>query len=320
MLEIEHVKRKLEDIVKSENNLQSSLLSMKRKSNLSSEELVFVSTSIIASYWWCPVKAFILSKVNELNYFKMYLHDTITYSYELGYVNNVPKNIEEILNIGCNLTLNDMEKILKKRMKLNKGRTISWFENGCKITIIEDKFAIIQYGNVRLGYINPLLTQPLKRMFKDRVRKLNAIVVDFNTLPSKVRGKILEVMVKEKYPTIRWYFKWGKYVVIAEPDGLTNELVYEFKTTKNMRTYSEIFKVAEAQADIYGYFFRRKRKKIQTYVLSENKLLTVSKDVNKDYAEETLTSFLKLDKYRKFPKPEKWKCRICELRNKCPVV
>ncbi|RLG73207.1 MAG: hypothetical protein DRO08_02355, partial [Thermoprotei archaeon] len=214
-MKIEHIRQKLKEILKSQSTLQNLLLSEKRKRNLNAEDLVFVSTSIIASYWWCPVKAYILSKLNELEHFKLYLYDIAMYSYELGYIRSIPENVERILNIGNNLTLEDMEKILERRIKLSKEKIVSWFENGCNITIIEDKLAIIQYGNLKLGYINPLLTPSLKKMLEDKVKELDAIVIDFNTLPSKVRGKILEVMIKEKYPTIRWYFKWRKYVIAA---------------------------------------------------------------------------------------------------------
>jgi len=320
VLKIEHIRQKLKEIVKSQSTLQNLLLSEKRKRNLNAEDLVFVSTSIIASYWWCPVKAYILSKLNELEHFKLYLYDIAMYSYELGYIRSIPENVERILNIGNNLTLEDMEKILERRIKLSKEKIVSWFENGCNITIIEDKLAIIQYGNIKLGYINPLLTPSIKKSLENKIKELNAVAVDFNTLPSKVRGKILEVMIKEKYPTIRWYFKWRKYVIAAEPDGLTGEFVYEFKTTRNMRTFNEIIKVAKTQADIYGYFFNRKRKRLQVYILELNKLITIDEKVNINTAEKTLYLFLRTERNRDFRKAEVWKCKGCEVNRICPAL
>ena len=320
MLKIEHIRQKLKEIVKSQSTLQKLLLSEKRKRNLNTEDLVFVSTSIIASYWWCPVKAYILSKLNELEHFKLYLYDIAMYSYELGYIRSIPENVERILNIGNNLTLEDMEKILERRIKLSKEKTVLWFENGCNITIIEDKLAIIQYGNLKLGYINPLLAPSIKKSLENKIKELNAVAVDFNTLPSKVRGKILEVMIKEKYPTIRWYFKWRKYVVTAEPDGLTKDFVYEFKTTRNVETLGGILKIAETQADIYGFFFRRSRKRVQVYILEAEKLITMDSKVDENNAKETLKRFLEVERTKKPKSKELWKCRVCEVKHICSSI
>jgi len=320
------LEQKVRTLVSDKDAIYRLLTFEKDRRGLSSKELVFVGTATVAMYHWCPTKSYMLSRINELKYFTIYLQDRILYSYRLGYINEIPGKLEEkVLDIGNNITLKDVEKILKeKSVKLEeqlKSNITSWTgEEGYKVTVIERSLAIIHYGNIKLAYINPTLKYSVRKKFELKAEELNALIVDFDSFPPKIRGIVLEAMIKEKYPTVRWNFEWNKYVIVAEPDGLTEDIVYEFKTTKNMRTYGEIFKAAEAQADIYGYFFRRKRKKIQTYILSENKLLTINENINKGHAEETLASFLKIDKCREFLKPEKWKCKICELRNKCPAV
>jgi len=39
--------------------------------------------------------------------------------------------------------------------------------------------------------------------------------------------------IAERYPTIRWAFKWRDFMISGVPDGITDNFVYEFKTTKN---------------------------------------------------------------------------------------
>lgn len=39
--------------------------------------------------------------------------------------------------------------------------------------------------------------------------------------------------IAERYPTIRWAFKWRDFMISGVPDGITDNFVYEFKTIKN---------------------------------------------------------------------------------------
>jgi len=58
----------------------------------------------------------------------------------------------------------------------------------------------------------------------------------------------------------------GKYVIVGVPDGITDNFVYEFKTTSNeflMRMQRPVF---FTRGDFYGYFFRRPKKRIQVLV------------------------------------------------------
>src|SRR5205823_11974501 len=80
------------------------------------------------------------------------------------------------------------------------------------------------------------------------------------------RGQLLQADRAERHPTIRWNFSWGPYVLVGVPDGLTDAFVYEFKTTRSDYLGRLLKPVATAQADLYGRFFRRPVKRVQTYV------------------------------------------------------
>lgn len=122
------------------------------------------------------------------------------------------------------------------------------------------------------------------------------------------------------YPTIRWNFKWDKYVVLSIPDGITEEFVYEFKTVRYK--FLSLFEkpVALTQADLYGYFFKRKNKRVQIYICEDNEIQTFDEPVDTENAEETLHKFKQVEE-GKLPKPPKsLKCRKCEFANICPLI
>lgn len=134
----------------------------------------------------------------------------------------------------------------------------------------------------------------------------------------KHRGLVLETTRAEKYPTIRWNFRWKDYVLIGVPDGITDDFVYEFKTTRNKYLMHFATPVALTQADLYGYFFKRNKKRIQIYIIEEGKTETWEEQINKKRATKTLEYFRKVDGGWDPPPPKaKWKCKNCEFTDKC---
>ena len=64
------------------------------------------------------------------------------------------------------------------------------------------------------------------------------------------------------------------------PDGIADRFVYEFKSTKELKRMKP---VAERQADLYGYFFRRKFKRIQIRDVLRGKVLTFSSVIDRGW-------------------------------------
>lgn len=255
-----------------------------------------------AMYNWCAMKSLLSNRGMELNYFLAYLEDRIRYSLELGLIDAVPKDKEKLLDVGDDITLKDIEELLSKRaQKLDEEKE-------------EDMIEFLP-GQV---VINPDLSPEEKRKYEDLAKKEGLKVVPIEELSPTEAGKLLHRWKKERYPTIRWNFPWKDYIVVGVPDGITDAFVYEFKTTGKYSFLRYECPVAFAQADLYGYFFRRDKKRVQIYIREKKKVLSWMEKVDAANAVKTLQSFREIDKEgRNPPPPEAWKCRSCRFREKC---
>jgi CRISPR/Cas system-associated exonuclease Cas4 (RecB family) len=103
------------------------------------------------------------------------------------------------------------------------------------------------------------------------------------------------------------------------PDGITKDLVYEFKTVKTPFLVRYNLPVAVAQADLYGYFFERSKKRVQIYVVETGKTLTLEADVDRENAIKTLLKFHSIDSGAPPIPPKEWKCKDCEFVNMCKL-
>ena len=276
-----HDKCSLKTSVKKEPERIKELLRLeKERRGVSKDKLVFIGIANLASYYWCAMKSLLDNKRNELDYFAAYLYDRLYYSSELGLVDKMPTDPNELLDIGNELTYAEIEKILKK-------------------SIVIPSIDIL-----------PALREVFGELFED------ARTVDTEE-SSKVRGSYLHLSRAENYPSIRWNFSWRDYVVLGIPDGITDNFVYEYKTTSNKFLMYYIKPVAFAQADLYGYFFKRPRKRVQIYNVSEGKTETWEEEVKKEEALKTLETFKRLDEGEAPIPPKKWKCKSCELKQVC---
>jgi len=255
----------LNELLNNKRALKELLLLEKERRGIERDKLLFVGVANVASYRWCAVKSLLASKRGELSFFAAYLEDRIKYSLELGYVDSVPTSKEKLLDVGDEVTLDDIERLLAKRGELE------------------------------------IIPEP----------------VGTDEAPPMIAGELLHWSKAERYPTIRWNFPWRGYVVVGVPDGITDSFVYEFKTTGNDFLLRFIKPVAFAQADLYGYFFRRGTKRVQVYVREGGRVLTWMDDVASDNAEGTLQRFKRLEEGEEPSPPKKWKCKKCEFRREC---
>lgn len=145
----------------------------------------------------------------------------------------------------------------------------------------------------------------------------------YNEDPEKVedkflRGNIYEFKLAEKYPKIRWHFTWGNYVIEGIPDGITDKFVYEFKSTKSKWLSFYTKPVALTQADLYGYFFKREKKRVQIYLMDKKEVETIEDKVDINRALKTLRLFEKVCNGKGIRgTSKKWKCKVCEFKEKC---
>jgi CRISPR/Cas system-associated exonuclease Cas4 (RecB family) len=183
---------------------------------------------------------------------------------------------------------------------------------------------LLQIGDdIKFSDVEKLLEEEAERFRTDtgegELVKEKIMDLDVEELDPLRRGEVLQELLAEKYPTIRWNFKWNNYIVVGVPDGITKDFVYEFKTTSSRFLYNYIKPVALAQADLYGYFFRRQRKRVQIHIVEEKQTETFESNIDVNNALYVLDSFRKVAEGQEPKPPKEWKCRSCEFRDTCPL-
>ncbi len=271
-------------------------LMAKKKEELGHEpsELVFIGVADVAKYWYCAKKSLFKQLEMEPEFFNAYLQDRILYSIELGYLRRLPSSERELLKIGDEITLIDIEKLLKEEVEESK-------ELLKELTTIRK--ALVKENKVELDLVNRFIKVFIKKFGGSEENPL-----DF--------GTYAEYLIAEPYATIRWNFPYKDFVVIGAPDGITDNFVYEFKASANLFF---TLRNAKTQADIYGYFFHRDKKRVQVYLKTSGKIITEENGIDKENAEITLERATGV--YRgEPPKPPKpYKCNSCEYKIRCPI-
>lgn len=134
----------------------------------------------------------------------------------------------------------------------------------------------------------------------------------------KVRGKAFESLYAEDYISFMYYFKYLNKIIIAQPDGITENFCYEFKRTRREFLVRYIAPIAIAQANLYAYFFKRPKIRVQIYVEEKDEIRTIEKDSSPEEAEKDLDEIINLlDGNQKIAPPKSWKCKNCEYKNYC---
>ena len=133
----------------------------------------------------------------------------------------------------------------------------------------------------------------------------------------------VETTRREIYPTVRWSSKWGDYIIIGMPDGITKDFIYVYKEYERGSPSPYQLEAELSRADLYGYFFKRKRKRVQVYIKQRDRLKIYDEPVDEKKAMEMLKKLEKIDEEIEIeeilpPKPAEWKCRKCEYRTSCP--
>jgi hypothetical protein len=132
-------------------------------------------------------------------------------------------------------------------------------------------------------------------------------------------GKFAEQLHAEPHASLMWQWEWDAYVLLGIPDGITDQLVYEFKSTWNEFMRGMNLPVARAQADLYGHFWQRPQKRIQFYLRQTGTIETFEEPVDPANAIRTLELFKAVEQGQVPKPPREWKCRNCEFASTCPI-
>lgn len=304
---MKNIEAKTRELLNNTERIESLLLLEKTRRGISRNSLLFAGMANIAGYYWCAIQAVLKSRANEFQFFVAYLYDRICYSYRLGLINKLPNRKKVLLDIGNEITFNDVEKLLKEKSKRMKGGSMT-----LNTTEFTDKCG------ERIMIINPDLPSEQKKWHEIKAKAKGIRIADPEEFP-KLRGEFLQTTKAEQYPSIRWNFERGKYVIVGVPDGITDRFVYEFKTTKNKFLMSFTKPVALTQANLYGYFFRRSEKRVQIHIVEEGTTETWQTNVDRAKALTVLKNFGRVDAGWVPPLPKKWKCKSCEYKQVCPA-
>ncbi|MDK2790975.1 MAG: CRISPR-associated exonuclease Cas4 [Methanothermococcus sp.] len=261
-----------------------SLLNIEKdRRGVEKDRLVFIGIANVAYYRWCAMKSVLKSRVRELGNFKAYVENRIYYSYILGLIDDIPKNEEKLLDIGDEIRFRDIDKLFKEKTE--------------------------QFVN-----IEDLITSNEEKTNNSIENYMLYEAMELSKEYPNILGEYLHEKIAKKYLTFRWNFKWKDYALIGMPDGITNDFIYEFKTTRNEYLKRHIRPVAFIQADLYGYFFKRNNKKVQIFVLNQNETETYKNNVDKNDALNILKKFKSIDNGDTPPHPKSWKCKSCEFK------
>lgn len=248
------------------------------------DDLVFVGTHNIAQLIWCPMFARLKSVAKEGELFNAYLTDRVRWAAAAGLVRGIPSARDEWLEVGSSLTLGKVESLRAR-------------EAPAKRLPVDDKYRAW-----------------VRSLSPEGAAQIVAMGGNFET------GAFYEARYAEDYPKLRWHFEWGQRVVVGEADGLRRLLVYEFKTAKKRFFLDESRAISFAQADLYGFFFRRKTKRVQIAVRDDGKVETWEEPVDTANAASMLARFHAVVGGARVDAPPPGKCRSCEFRDECALA
>lgn len=238
----------------------------------------------------------------EEGFFGAYLEDRINCALKTGLISRRPRGDAELLAVAAKPTIEERERLFKVERPRKPYAGGMWVKDSSgRLHAVDKKFRR-EYlaGRIKVDFDGFDEDEP------DDRAKSEAIM----------RGRAEQLFLSESYNTFRWHFNWRHYVVVGVPDGITDQFVYEFKSTKILHYQMP---VAEVQADLYGYFFRRRHKRLQFHDIQHGKLLTVSGPVSRSNAQRTLRDFAAIDAGERPIAPKPWKCKRCEYLSVCPV-
>jgi CRISPR/Cas system-associated exonuclease Cas4 (RecB family) len=98
------------------------------------------------------------------------------------------------------------------------------------------------------------------------------------------------------------------------------QFVYEFKSTRNRFLFGYVRPVAQAQADLYAFFFRRRKRRVQVWIEEEASVETLEEITDFDMAKTVLAAFEAVDHGKPARPPKAWKCRRCDYLKECPIA
>jgi len=158
---------------------------------------------------------------------------------------------------------------------------------------------------------NKLIGKVVESPLKDSKLKIA------KNLEPTAQGSIYEMIYGEKYPKIRWNFKIDKIVLVGVADGLRGDIIYEFKRYGNSYLMNASKKRAETQGDIYGYFFKRSKKRMHYFLKETEEQIIDEKKIDEQNVLRTINTFYEILEGKTEGPEYKWFCNNCKFNQDC---
>ena len=231
------------------------------------------------------------ARTDERAYFSAYLLDRSKYAARLGLLSQRPRLQADWLPIAARVSFEDRHRLfIEEEQELPPKPSICLIDRaGREYPAGEEVIADYVAGRIEVSGVR-LTGKPYQPT--QASERQNRAILEAGLLPpmlsARQRGRLDQILLAERYPTFRWHFEWDQLVVVGVPDGLTKRFVYEFKSSKEVNRMKP---VAERQADLYGYFFGRKYKRMQIRDVLGGRIQTFSSPIDRANAEGVLEHY-----------------------------
>ncbi|RCW60177.1 hypothetical protein [Halanaerobium sp. ST460_2HS_T2] len=341
----------LNDLISNQFELDNLLNEFKSQKGINNEKVTFLGINDIASYYWCSRESIFKAKENEIKYFKNAIIDSFIV---LNLIDDFTSS--DLIDLGPLEILSRTDKIGVDELNnlfINKGISSPSIDNrqlGYALYKSDNtnsyKEIMIYYGSYNkerekddsfICFVDTVekfleldnkYQEELVRTKHTDTRSLEEIE---NGKPlwtkrsyARARGKLLHELnnLNNKYKSFRWHFPWDNYIVTGIPDGVGDNFVYEYKSAKDKYYYHNYIRsIANSQADLYGYFFKKQEKKIETVFMKEGELKEINGEIDIDNALDILNIFKNtLTGNSDHIAPVEWKCKKCDYYDECEVT
>lgn len=321
-------------------DLNEALKKEKKKLHVPENKIVFVATADIASMYWCDQQMIFRIKQHEPTIYSAYLEDIkregnltekelIDKIAELGKIYEMEKEIEKKSTLMTRKWI--IKGIFFKKDKIPPSFNLSDLISKNDLEVLDncknELELLAEFGEI-LDKIKLKLKLAKGSLFDSYTAypRVDNGLVDIlasksNANPAMRRGIEDEMSFSEQYPTFRYHFNWKDYIVEGAPDGIGPDFCYEFKSTAKWYMVPFIKPVAEAQVQLYSYFYKKPKTKIEIYVSEAAKKLTYDGKADEKRAVQILERMDRLLKGKEKPIPPKeWKCRKCNYASECKIA
>lgn len=172
---------------------------------------------------------------------------------------------------------------------------------------------------IKISHIHKLLSKKEAVVPSNEIREEVKKLLNEEKDP-RIKGKYYEILFSENYPKIRWNFRYKDIVLVGVPDGITNDFVYEFKSTEKTWYKKQTLITAACQADVYGVCFKKHKRRVQIYCKEENEIHTFVDTINKQRIIDLLEKWIDMMKGKLPLKPQPRKCIKCEFKLDCVLL